>query len=86
MGSADLREFVLNSRHPGPRREKWGWELRPLRHFGEIRRLPALDGAEFRVANFCRQAADIRAICPELEVQFLTKAQVLDGGVGVCPK
>ena len=31
-----LREFVLNSRHPGPRREKWGWERRPLRHFGRI--------------------------------------------------
>ena len=47
---------------------------------------PRLAAAEFRVANFCRQAADIRAIDPELEVQFLTKAQVLDGGVGVCPK
>ena len=32
-----LREFVLNSRHPDPRREKWGWERRPLRHFGRIR-------------------------------------------------
>ena len=31
-----LRGFVLNSRHPGPWREKWGWERRPLRHFGRI--------------------------------------------------
>ena len=31
-----MKEFVLNSRHPGPRREKWGWEKRPLRHFGRI--------------------------------------------------
>ena len=53
---------------------------------GACRGLPGLAAAEFRVANFCAQAADIRAICPELEVHFLTKAQVLDGGVGVCPK
>ena len=64
---------MFNYRHPSPRREKWGWELRPLRHFGEIRRLPGLAAAEFRVANFCRQAADIRAIDPELEAHFLIK-------------
>ena len=64
----DLREFVLNSRHPGPRREKWGCELRPLTHFRQIRGFPGLAAAEFRVANFCRQAADKRAIWPELEV------------------
>ena len=70
-----LREFVLNSRHPGPRREKWGWELRPLRHFGEIRGLPGLAADEFREANFCRQVADMRAIRPELEVHFRSKSK-----------
>jgi len=39
-----LREFVLNSRHPGPRREKWGWERRPLRLFGRIRGIRGIRG------------------------------------------
>ena len=39
-----LREFVLNSRHPGPRREKWGWERRPLRHFGRITGISGISG------------------------------------------
>ena len=35
----------MNSRHPSPRREKWGWERRLVFHFGEIRGLPGLAGA-----------------------------------------
>ena len=42
----DLREFVLNSRHPSPRREKWGWERRLVFHFGEIRGLPGLNSGK----------------------------------------
>ena len=73
----------MNSRHPSPRREEG-----VLRGAGQVafRPDPRDPVIEFREVIFCRQAADIRAICPELEVQFLTKAQVLDGGVGVCPK
>ena len=72
-----MRELVLNSRHAGPRREKWGWELRPLRHFGEIRGLPRVAADEFREANFCRQVADMRAIRPELEVHFGSKSKTM---------
>ena len=63
-----LREFVLNSRHPGPRREKWGWERRPLRHFGGIRGLRRMNTDEFREAIFYAQAHANRHICSELGV------------------
>ena len=67
---------MFNYRHPSPRREEGG-----LRAAGQVA-LPRdprdpgncqIAGDEFREVNFCRQAADMRAIGPELEAHFLTK-------------
>ena len=67
-----LREFVLNSRHSGPWREKWGWERRLLRHFGRIRGLPWGRADEFREAISYAQPHANGHICPELGIQFST--------------
>ena len=61
---------------PGAR--KGGCELPAINHFRGIRgirgivRSPLIPADEFREVNFCRQAADLRAIGPELEAHFLT--------------
>ena len=49
-----------------PKRVKWGWELRLLRHVGA--NTPA--AAEFREVTFCTQVRYLRAICSELDVHF----------------
>ena len=67
---------MFNYRHPSPRREEGG-----LRAAGQVA-LPqdpgnnGIPGDEFREVNFCRQAADLRAIGPELEAHFLTKPRI----------
>ena len=61
---------MFNYRHPSPRREEGG-----LRAAGQVAlpREPRDPVIEFREINFCRQAAEMRAIGPELEAHFLTK-------------
>ena len=61
---------MFNYRHPSPRREEGG-----LRAAGQValRRDCRDPVIEFREVNFCRQAAEMRAIGPELEAHFLTK-------------
>ena len=58
---------------PGAR--KGGCELLAKSHFRGIRGIGGspLIPDEFREVNFCRQAADMRAIGPELEAHFLHK-------------
>ena len=64
---------MFNYRHPSPRREEGG-----LRAAGQVALArdpedPRDPVIEFREVNFCRQAAEMRAIGPELEAHFLTK-------------
>ena len=65
-----MREFLLNSRHPGPRREEGG-----VTSNGPHATLAGSAGSwglagEFREAIFYAQARANRDICSELGVQF----------------
>ena len=41
---------------------------------------------EFRLANFCRRAADVRATCPQLEAHFQMKTKTMPQGQARRPK
>ena len=79
-----LREFVLNSRHPDPRRVWKGVSNSTLKFIsgglpasGVIRGHP---GSEFRAAFICRQAQYFRHICSELDLQFRHKTRFSRNG------
>ena len=57
---------MFNYRHPIPRREKGGWELRAKSHFVQIRGSPLIPADKFRDAISCAQVAEICPIRSEL--------------------
>ena len=56
-----------------PAQVNWSWELRTLRHFEWIRRNPRHPRLSSVGLTFSVQAAHLRAICSELDIQFSQK-------------
>ena len=78
-----LREFVMNSRHPGPRHEWRGVaSCGPnvtLCASADPRGSPRIPGDEFREVIFWWQAADLRAKCSELDLHIFVIKQAIVG-------
>ena len=72
MWITSLKEFPLNSRHPGPRREEGGSRAAGHMPLWLDPGGSAGSGGEFQEARFYAQARANRHICSELGVQFST--------------